>query len=140
MADKFNVSVNGQSPSLADFQGQLPPRQHAEFDNHLDTEQIKLMVYQLLSDTNCNEDNSKRSKKQYPALRGKYQKKYEPLMMRYPALFNAIIENGQEFDLIQFEDMMSMVSKVRTKQMSDETASQKFGEQMVNKYVKPNLK
>ena len=61
-------------------------------------------------------------------------------MMRYPALFNAIIENGQEFDLIQFEDMMSMVSKVRTKQISDETASQKFGEQMVNKYVKPNLK
>lgn len=139
MSDKLNVSVNGQSPNLTDFQNQLPPRQHAEYDNHLDTEQIKLMIYQLLSETNCNEDNRKRSKKQFADLRAKYQKNYEPLMMRYPALFNMAIENGQDFDLIQFEQMMSMISKVRSKQVSEETASQQFGEQMVNKFVKPNL-
>ena len=140
MSNNINVSVNGQSPNITDFQNQLPPRNHTEFDHHLDVENIKLMVYQLLSETNCNEDNSKRSKKQFPALRGKYQKKYEPLMMRYPALFNMIIENGENFDLIQFEQMMSMISKVRTNKISEENASKQFGQQMVDKFVKPNLK
>jgi len=140
MSNNLNISTNGQTPNINDFQNQLPPRHHSEFDNHLDVEQIKLMVYQLLSETNCNEDNKKRSKKQFPELRGKYQKNYEPLMMRYPALFNAIIENGQEFDLLQFEQMMNMVSKVRNKQISEENASKQIGEEMVNKYVKPKIK
>lgn len=139
MSDKINVSVNGQSPNLADFQNQLPPRQHTEFDNHLDVEQIKLMIYKLLSETNNHEDNLKRSKKQFADLRAKYKNNYEPIMMRYPALFNMVIENGQNFDLIQFEQMIDMISKVRQKQISEETASQQFGEQMVNKYVKPKF-
>jgi hypothetical protein len=50
-----------------------------------------------------------------------------------------IIENGKKFDLTQFEQMMVMISKVRRKEVTEESASQQFGEQMVEKYVKPKL-
>lgn len=62
-----------------------------------------------------------------------------PLMMIYPALYNMVIENGKNFDLTQFEQMMTMISKVRRKEVTEESASQQFGEQMVEKYVKPKL-
>ena len=131
--------TTNQSTSLEDFKDQLPPKQQKEFDEHLDVEQIKSYVYQLLSETDCLEDNRKREAKKYADLRGKYQQKYMPLMMIYPALYNMIIENGKKFDLTQFEQMMVMISKVRRKEVTEESASQQFGEQMVEKYVKPKL-
>jgi hypothetical protein len=131
--------TTNQSASLEDFKDQLPPKQQKEFDEHLDVEQIKSYVYQLLSETDCPEDNRKREAKKYADLRGKYQQKYMPLMMIYPALYNMIIENGKKFDLTQFEQMMVMISKVRRKEVTEESASQQFGEQMVEKYVKPKL-
>ena len=54
-------------------------------------------------------------------------------------LFNVVIENGNKFDLTQFGQMMTMISKVRRKEVTEEAASQKFGEEMVEKYVKPKL-
>lgn len=135
----FNTSQTNQSASLEDFKDQLPPKQQKEFDEHLDVEQIKSYVYQLLTETDCPEDNRKREAKKFADLRGKYQQKYMPLMMIYPALYNMIIENGKKFDLTQFEQMMTMISKVRRKEVTEESASQQFGEQMVEKYVKPKL-
>ena len=135
----FNTSQTNQSASLEDFKDQLPPKHQKEFDEHLDVEQIKSYVYQLLSETDCPEDNRKREAKKYADLRGKYQQKYMPLMMIYPALYNMVIENGKNFDLTQFEQMMTMISKVRRKEVTEESASQQFGEQMVEKYVKPKL-
>ena len=135
----FNTSQSNQSASLEDFKDQLPPKQQKEFDEHLDVEQIKSYVYQLLTETDCPEDNRKREAKKYADLRGKYQQKYMPLMMIYPALFNMVIENGKKFDLTQFEQMMTMISKVRRKEVTEEAASKQFGEQMVDKYVKPKL-
>jgi hypothetical protein len=135
----FNTSQTNQSASLEDFKDQLPPKQQKEFDEHLDVEQIKSYVYHLLSETDCPEDNRKREAKKYADLRGKYQQKYMPLMMIYPALYNMIIENGKKFDLTQFEQMMLMISKVRRKEVTEESASKQFGEQMVEKYVKPKL-
>jgi hypothetical protein len=35
--------------------------------------------------------------------------------------------------------MMTMISKVRRKEVTEKTASQKFGEEMVEKFVKPKL-
>ena len=135
----FNTSQTNQSASLEDFKDQLPPKQQKEFDEHLDVEQIKSYVYQLLTETDCLEDNRKREAKKFADLRGKYQQKYMPLMMIYPALFNMVIENGKKFDLTQFEQMMTMISKVRLKEVTEEAASKQFGEQMVDKYVKPKL-
>ena len=135
----FNTSQLNQSASLEDFKDQLPPKQQKDLDEHLDVEQIKSLVYQLLTETDCPEDNRKREAKKYADLRGKYQQKYMPLMMIYPALFNMVIENGKKFDLNQFEQMMTMISKVRRKEVTEEAASQKFGEEMVEKYVKPKL-
>jgi len=135
----FNTSQSNQSASLEDFKDQLPPKQQKELDEHLDVEQIKSFVYQLLTETDCPEDNRKREAKKFADLRGKYQQKYMPLMMIYPALYNMIIENGKKFDLTQFEQMMTMISKVRRKEVTEETASQQFGQQMVEKYVKPKL-
>jgi hypothetical protein len=135
----FTTNQTNQSASLEDFKDQLPPKQQKEFDEHLDVEQIKSYVYQLLTETDCSEDNHKREAKKFADLRGKYQQKYMPLMMIYPALFNMIIENGKKFDLTQFEQMMTMISKVRRKEVTEESASKQFGEQMVEKYVKPKL-
>jgi len=135
----FTTNQSNQSASLEDFKDQLPPKQQKEFDEHLDVEQIKSYVYQLLTETDCQEDNRKREAKKFADLRGKYQQKYMPLMMIYPALFNMIIENGKKFDLTQFEQMMTMISKIRSKEVTEEAASKKFGEEMVEKYVKPKL-
>jgi hypothetical protein len=135
----FTMNQSNQSASLEDFKDQLPPKQQKEFDEHLDVEQIKSYVYQLLTETDCPEDNRKREAKKYADLRGKYQQKYMPLMMIYPALFNMVIENGKKFDLTQFEQMMTMISKVRRKEVTEEAASKQFGEEMVDKYVKPKL-
>jgi len=135
----FNTSQLNQSASLEDFKDQLPPKQQKDLDEHLDVEQIKSLVYQLLTETDCPEDNRKREAKKYADLRGKYQQKYTPLMMIYPALFNMVIENGKKFDLTQFEQMMTTISKVRRKEVTEEAASKQFGEEMVDKYVKPKL-
>ncbi len=135
----FTMNQSNQSASLEDFKDQLPPKQQKDLDEHLDVEQIKSYVYQLLTETDCSEDNRKREAKKIADLRGKYQQKYMPLMMIYPALFNMVIENGKKFDLNQFEQMMTMISKVRRKEVTEEAASQKFGEEMVEKYVKPKL-
>jgi len=135
----FNTSQTNQSASLEDFKDQLPPKQQKELDEHLDVEQIKSFVYQLLTETDCPEDNRKREAKKLADLRGKYQQKYMPLMMIYPALYNMIIENGKKFDLTQFEQMMTMISKIRRKEVTEEAASQQFGKEMVDKYVKPKL-
>jgi len=135
----FTTNQTNQSASLEDFKDQLPPKQQKEFDEHLDVEQIKSFVYQLLTETDCPEDNHKREAKKFADLRGKYQQKYMPLMMIYPALFNMVIENGNKFDLTQFEKMIAMISKVRRKEVTEEAASQKFGEEMVEKYVKAKL-
>jgi hypothetical protein len=35
--------------------------------------------------------------------------------------------------------MIAMISKVRRKEVTEEAASQKFGEEMVEKYVKPKF-
>jgi hypothetical protein len=135
----FTTNQTNQSASLEDFKDQLPPNQQKEFDEHLDVEQIKSYVYQLFTETDCTDDNRKREAKKFADLRGKYQQKYMPLMMIYPALFNMIIENGKKFDLTQFEQMMTMISKVRRKEVTEEAASKKFGEEMVEKFVKPKL-
>ncbi len=135
----FNTSQTNQSASLEDFKDQLPPKQQKELDEHLDVEQIKSFVYQLLTETDCPEDNRKREAKKFADLRGKYQQKYMPLLMIYPALYNMIIENGKKFDLTQFEQMMTMISKIRRKEVTEEAASQQFGKEMVEKYVKPKL-
>jgi hypothetical protein len=121
----INTSQTNQSASLEDFKDQLPPKQQKELDEHLDVEQIKSYVYQLLTETDCPEDNRKREAKKYADLRGKYQQKYMPLMMIYPALYNMIIE--------------TMISKIRRKEVTEEAASQQFGKEMVDKYVKPKL-
>lgn len=135
----MKVEVKENNATLEDFKDQLPPMEAQEFDDHMDTEQIKLLVYQLLSETDNNADDRKRSRKQYAELRGKYQVKFKGLMMRYPALYNMILENGKEFDLLQFEQMMGMIAKVRAKKMTEENASKEFGEKMVDKYVKSKI-
>jgi hypothetical protein len=126
-------------PSLKDFKNDLPPMKSPEFDNHLDIEKIQEMVYTLLSETDCERDDKLRKCKNYAELRGKYQQKYMGLMMRYPSLYNMVLENGKKFDLVQFEQMMGMISKVRNNEVAESDASKAFGQHMVDKYVKPNL-
>ena len=141
MANNFNVSFNSNNvPKLDDFKDELPPMESKEFDNHLPIEDIQIQVYRLLSETDNERDDKLRKCKNYSELRGKYQQKYQGLMMRYPSLYNMILECGKEFDLIQFEQMIGMISKVRNNEVDETSASKAFGEKMVNKYVKPNLK
>lgn len=140
MSNNFNVSFNSQNaPNLDDFKDELPPMKSEEFDQHLDTEQIKSMVYTLLSETDNPQDDKLRTCKNYAELRGKYKNRYAGLLMRYPSLYNMVLEAGKKFDLIQFEQMMDMISKVRRNEVDEGSASREFGEKMVNKYVKPNL-
>jgi len=135
----FNVSFNQNTPNLNDFKDEIPPMQSEEFDKHLDIEQIQSMVYSLLTETDNERDDKLRTCKNYSELRGKYQKKYAGLLMRYPSLYNMVLESGKKFDLLQFEQMLAMISKVRKNEVDENTASKAFGQKMVDKYVKPNL-
>lgn len=141
MANNLNVTFNSSNaPQLKDFQNDIPAMQQKEYDEHIEVEELKSMIYTLLTETDCERDDKLRKSKNYAELRGKYQKKYEGLMMRYPSLYNMVLENGINFDLIQFEQMIGMIGRVRNKQIDEATASRQFGEKMVDKYVKPNMK
>ena len=133
------VQSGGSTPNIADFQDQLPPMTNKEFDDHLATNDVKLLVYQLLSETDNQNDDKLRQRKNFADLRGKYQKKYEGFAFRYPSLFTLVLEQGKAFDLLQFEQMIGMIDKVRNKETDEHTASKQFGEIMVDKFVKPNL-
>ena len=139
MDKNFVVQSGGSAPNLADFQDQLPPMTNKEFDEHLPTNDVKLLVYQLLSETDNQNDDKMRQRKNFADLRGKYQKKYEGFAFRYPSLFTLVLEQGKAFDLLQFEQMIGMIDKVRNKETDEHTASKQFGEIMVDKFVKPNL-
>ena len=139
MDKNFVVQSDGSAPNLADFQDQLPPMTNKEFDDHLATNDVKLLVYQLLSETDNQNDDKLRQRKNFADLRGKYQKKYEGFAFRYPSLFTLVLEQGKAFDLLQFEQMIGMIDKVRNKETDEHTASKQFGEIMVDKFVKPNL-
>jgi len=139
MDKNFVVQSGGSAPNLADFQDQLPPMTNKEFDDHLPTNDVKLLVYQLLSETDNQNDDKMRQRKNFADLRGKYQKKYEGFAFRYPSLFTLVLEQGKAFDLLQFEQMIGMIDKVRNKETDEHTASKQFGEIMVDKFVKPNL-
>ena len=139
MDKNFVVQSGGSTPNIADFQDQLPPMTNKEFDDHLATNDVKLLVYQLLSETDNQNDDKLRQRKNFSDLRGKYQKKYEGFAFRYPSLFTLVLEQGKAFDLLQFEQMIGMIDKVRNKETDEHTASKQFGEIMVDKFVKPNL-
>lgn len=139
MDKNFVVQSGNSAPNIADFQDQLPPMTNKEFDDHLATNDIKLLVYQLLSETDNQNDDKLRQRKNFADLRGKYQKKYEGFAFRYPSLFTLVLEQGKAFDLLQFEQMIGMIDKVRNKETDEHTASKQFGEIMVDKFVKPNI-
>ena len=139
MDKNFVVQSGNSAPNIADFQDQLPPMTNTEFDDHLATNDVKLLVYQLLSETDNQNDDKLRQRKNFADLRGKYQKKYEGFAFRYPSLFTLVLEQGKAFDLLQFEQMIGMIDKVRNKETDEHTASKQFGEIMVDKFVKPNL-
>lgn len=109
------------------------------YNNHLDIDVLKKLVYDLLRETSCREDNKMRKEGQYGSIRGKYSNSYKDLFMRYPALFNMIIERGPEFEKREFENIISKLSAVRRKEKTEEEASVEFGQEMVDKYVKPIL-
>jgi len=119
--------------------GQFPPLNQPQFDEHISVEETKKLVYGLLHETNNPRDNQWRIKGKYADIRGLYVKKYESLLMRYPALFNMIIENGTKFDLKKFEETMNMVSKVRKNEVTLEKASEDYGQKRYDEYVKPKL-
>jgi len=139
MDKNFVIQSGNSAPNIADFQDQLPPMTNKEFDEHLSTNDVKLLVYQLLSETDNQNDDKLRQRKNYADLRGKYQKKFEGFAFRYPSLFTLVLEQGKTFDLLQFEQMIGMIDKVRNKETDEHTASKQFGEIMVDKFVKPNL-
>jgi hypothetical protein len=139
MDKNFVIQSDNSAPNIADFQDQLPPMTNKEFDEHLSTNDVKLLVYQLLSETDNQNDDKLRQRKNYADLRGKYQKKFEGFAFRYPSLFTLVLEQGKAFDLLQFEQMIGMIDKVRNKETDEHTASKQFGEIMVDKFVKPNL-
>jgi len=139
MDKNFVIQSGNSAANIADFQDQLPPMTNKEFDEHLSTNDVKLLVYQLLSETDNQNDDKLRQRKNYADLRGKYQKKFEGFAFRYPSLFTLVLEQGKAFDLLQFEQMIGMIDKVRNKETDEHTASKQFGEIMVDKFVKPNL-
>lgn len=104
---------------------------------HISVDKIKKYVRSLLNDLNNNIDKGLIREKNFAELRGKYCTKYSDLMITYPALFNMIIEKGENFDMNQFNKMMISIAKVRNNIVSNEDASKKFGEEMANKYVNP---
>ena len=108
-------------------------------NEHLPIPELKNLVYSLLSEINNPEDEELVKKGKKNDLLKKYSSKYGALQLRYPALFNMILDTGKNFDLQQFEMMIGMIQKVRDNKVSEQEASVEFGQKMVDKYVKPKL-
>jgi hypothetical protein len=108
-------------------------------NEHLPISELKKLVYDLLSEINNPEDDALVKKGKKNDLLKKYSSKYAALQLRYPALFNMILDTGKNFDLQQFEMMIGMIQKVRDNKVSEQEASVEFGQKMVDKYVTPKL-
>ena len=108
-------------------------------NEHLPIDELKQLVYSLLSDINNSEDEALIKNGRKNELLKKYSTKYGKLQLRYPALFNMVLDTGKDFDLQQFHMMIGMIERVRNKQVSEQEASIQFGQKMVDKYVKPKL-
>ena len=118
---------------------------YKNFDNkkevkHIPINELRKLIKSLLHDLNNKEDKQLINNKKFAELRGKHGSKYSDFILTYPALFNMIIENGSAFDINQLNTMLTTVSKVRNKEVSNQDASKKFGEEMADKYVNPIIK
>ena len=107
---------------------------------HIPINELRKLVKSLINDIDNHQDKQLIKNKKFAELRGKYGSKYSDFILTYPALFNMIIENGSSFDIKQLNTMLTTVSKVRNKEVSNEDASKKFGEEMADKYVNPIIK
>ena len=106
---------------------------------HLEISVIRENVHGLLNDLKSSKAKKLISKNKFAELRGTYGPKYQDLMYIYPALFNMVLEHNENFDMNQLESMLKAIEKVRNKEVTNEQASVKFGQEMVDKYVKPKI-
>lgn len=114
-------------------------KNNQSLDEHIPINILKNMVHDLLADLNNPDDKILIKNKKSVQLLQKYGKKYAELQLRYPALFNMIIDTGSEFDMKQFQMMINSIERVRNNQVKEQDASKQFGQDMYDKYVKPKL-
>lgn len=71
----------------------------------------------------------------------KLGKKYPNLSDNYPSLFNLVFNpvSSWDKDLKDLTQMVKLASKVKDNKISQHDASVKVGQQLVDKYVKPQL-
>jgi len=64
---------------------------------------------------------------------------YEDFSIAYPALFNLIIEEPDNFDLHRLIYMLNLKNSIDEKKTTFEQASSKIGQEYYNEFVKPNI-
>lgn len=74
-------------------------------------------------------------------IKSKLGKKYPNLSDNYPSLFNLVFNpvTTWEKDLKDLTQMVNLASKVKENKISQHDASVKVGQQLVDKWVKPQL-
>lgn len=66
-----------------------------------------------------------------------FQGKYPHFAERYPMLFKMACK--PEFDKERFAYILQMMSRVQTNEISYDSATKQFGQNMFDTYIKPNL-
>ena len=67
-----------------------------------------------------------------------FERKYPAFVQRFPMLFKMVCK--PDFDTGRLEHIFHMMNQVKSNSMSYDAASQQFGQEMFNTYVKPTLK
>lgn len=66
-----------------------------------------------------------------------FERKYPSFAKRFPVLLKMACK--PDFDMARLEHIFDMMGMVRTNQMTYDRATEQFGQQMFDTYVKPNI-
>ena len=84
----------------------------------------------------CDQDIINLDKK---TQRIKLEQEFYSFFELYPSLFRQVYETGPDGDLTFLAQMLQMIDKIKSKQISVEKAEKKLGEDLADKYLYPKV-
>jgi hypothetical protein len=125
---------NPQNQEPQEPQTQTSPNDES-LNIHLPLNQIRSMV-QSLYDKLLHDENKFLTEVD---LKVKFREEYKELELRYPALYNMVLEQRHAFDWNEFNHLMSRIETIRQNPNNFDKESVAYGQRAYNRYVKPKL-
>lgn len=98
-----------------------------EMSNDVDADEIREIVNEIIASPGTVREKETM-----------YERKYPSFAKRFPVLLKMACK--PDFDRTRLEQIFEMMGMVRNNEVTYEKATEQFGQQMFDTYVKPNLR